>query len=323
MSTILITGSAGFIGFNLAKKLLLEGHSVIGIDNENSDYDPKIKMARTKELKKFSNFTFLKEDILNENILKKIKDKNVKYFIHLAARDLYYNSADNLNYIPYLETNVIGAAKMFELAKSLSAKKFILASTHSVYGNTKKGIVTEKKIVPDPISPHGASKLAAENVIRYMSHLFNIPAISLRIFSVYGPGMAPHTFIPKAVDAIKSGKKLQGYTNISNIYRDLIYIDDVVNYIHAAIKTRVKYQTINIATGESVSYAKLVLMIAKILKLPTPKTLSFKKGSPLSRMIIDKIEADPSRAKKILGYVPQTNFEEGLRKTVEYFSKQK
>lgn len=319
-TTILITGSAGFIGFNLAKKLLQEGNRIIGIDNLNSDYDPSIKEARVIELQQFSNFEFLKIDIVHDDVLSILKGRNVSYFVHLAARDFYYNHPLDLKYSLFVESQVLGTARMFELAKKLAAKKFVYASTHSVYGKTKKGILTEKKILPSPISPHGASKLAAEEVVRFLSNYYKLPSVILRISSVYGPNMTPHMLIPSVIRNLKEGSKIRKHVNFTKSTRDFIYIDDVVNYIISTFDKRVNFQVINIGSGKSVTLSKLVDMIAELLgkKVKEAKVKSLEKE--YKHIIVGRVEIDISRAKKILRYTPQTELEEGLQKTVDYFT---
>lgn len=319
-STILITGTAGFIGSALAKKLLKEGHRVLGIDNLNSDYDPSIKEQRLVELKQFSNFGFLKMDIVRDNVASALKIKAVDYFIHLAARDFYEDHPHDLKYSLFIETQVLGTAKMFELAKNLKAKKFIYASTHSVYGKTKKGLFTEKKILPSPISPHGASKLAAEEVIRYMSKYHNLPGIILRISSVYGSGMPPHTLIPTVVRSLKSGRPLSEQVDFEKSTRDFIYIDDVVNYIISTFNKRIKFQVINIASGRSASLSKVLGLVAQIMDRKASEVKIKDSKKDYRHIIINRVRIDTSRAKKILRYSPQMKLEDGLQKTVSYFT---
>jgi len=319
-TTTLITGSAGFIGFNLSKKLLQEGNTVIGIDNENADYDPAIKEARTAELSSFPNFEFLKMDIVHDDIFQALKEKRVDYFVHLAAKDFYYNKPFDLDYALYVESQVLGTARMFELAKRLKAKKFIFASTHSVYGNTKKGILTEKKILPNPISPHGASKLAAEEVIRFMTNYHKLPSVILRISSVYGPGMTPHMLIPSVIQSFKNSTPVKEHVDFSKSTRDFIFIDDVVTYIISALNKRISFQIINIASGKSVTLSKVISLIAQIMGKKTEEAKVNDYRKDYRHLIVGQVVTDISRAKKILRFVPQTKLEQGLQKTIASFT---
>lgn len=321
MSTILITGSAGFIGYNLSKKLLQTGNNVIGIDSLNSDYDPSIKEARLNKLQEYSNFEFLRLDIVHDETYPHIKGKRVDYFVHLAARDFYYNHPHDLKYSLFVESQVLGSAKMFELAKKLRAKKFIYSSTHSVYGDTKKGVLTEKKILPSPISPHGASKLAAEEVIHFLSNYYELPALILRISSVYGPGMTPHMFIPTVIRSLQKGQTIKEHVPFNKSSRDFIYIDDVVNYIISTFNKRVKFQVINIASGTSTTLSSVLGLITKLVGKVSGHAKLKDYRKEYRHIIVDRVAVDISRAQKILKYTPLTKLENGLAATVDYFTK--
>ncbi len=303
---VLITGSSGFIGSHLVDKLLDDGHSVIGID--------KVKSPKTIATKKFK---FLQADIVCDNIN---IDSEIDYVVHLAAKDFYYDHPLDLKYSSFVETQVLGTSKTFELAKKLGAKKFIFASTHSVYGNTKKDLLTEKNIIPQPISPHGASKLAAEEVIRYMSNYYKLPAVILRISSVYGPRMTSHMLIPTIINSFKNQTQIKQYVDYEKSSRDFIYIDDVVSYITSALNKRIKFQIINIANGQSTKLSTVIEMIAKAMH-KNPKDLKISDArKDYHAITVDQLTFDISRAKKILKYTPQTRLEDGLKKTIESFN---
>lgn len=315
---ILVTGSAGFIGYHLCRDLLSSGHQVIGVDKFTEDYPVSLKEKNNEDLKKYKNFEFHKFDILNEGIASIFGGREVDYFVHLAAKDLYYGNSDRIEFSPYLETNVVGAAKAFELAKIVQAKKFIMASTHSIYGITKKGVLTEKNLMPKPVSPHGASKLAAELVLRFMSSFYDLPVVVLRIFSVYGPGMRPHTFIPRVIDRLQNNRPLELYTEPDQM-RDYIYIDDVVNYIKSTFNKRIKFQTINVAGGESLALPDVAKKISKLLGKSDLEVVLNRSSKDFSRMQIKHVQADTSRAKKLLQYTPEVSFDVGLKKTVDWY----
>lgn len=316
---VLVTGSAGFIGYHLCRDLLLHGNEVIGIDDHSHDYSLAIKEKHTNFLKDFDNFEFIKLDIVNDGFSSILKDRTVDYVVHLAAKDLYYDKHDKIEYSPYLETNVIGTSKIFELAKILKAKKFIYSSTHSVYGNTKKGVFTETKLIPKPTSPHGASKLAAEQVLHFMSNYYNLPVVVLRLFSVYGPEMRPHTLIPHIIDRFDSNRPLELYAD-SEQKRDYIYIDDVVAYIKAVFNKRLKFQTINIASGNSISISDLSYKIAEIMnKSNLEVAINRSSQKDFSKVVVKYVYADVARAGKVLRYTPKVTLEDGLKQTVDWY----
>ncbi len=314
----LVTGSAGFIGFNVCKKLLAEGNFVIGIDNHNLDYEVSIKETRTQQLKLFDKFQFIKLDITNDGIFAILKNTHVDYVIHLAAKDNFYDSDKYISYSPYLTTNVMGTAKIFELAKQLGAKKFIFGSTQSIYGITKKGLLSEKKLLPKPISPHGASKLAAEEAVHFMSNFYGLPAVILRIFSVYGPGMRPHSLIPLLIDRISNDRPIDLYHDVDST-RDYLYVDDVVDTILAVPNKRIKFQIINVATGTQFTIKEMAQKIAKILG-KDPELLKFSSHEKdFRKLVIKHAKPDIYRANKIIKCFPKVTIDKGLETTVKWY----
>lgn len=321
---IIVTGSAGYIGYNLCKKLLENGHIVTGIDNLDPETEFEEKQNRTAELQNIRNFEFIKLDVVNDAFPSIFHGKKYDYMVHLAAKDFYYQNYNHESkynqYSPYLITNVVGTSKMMELAKNIGIKKFIYASTHSVYGKTKKGLLTEKKVVPKPISPHGASKYAAEQVVHYLSNLYRLDSVILRIFTVYGPGMQKYKSLYQIIDSlVKSEPYIAHGMNSLNNVRDYIYIDDAVNYIIESLNKRVKYQTINIAGENHISISKLADQVAEILGKKRGSLLVKDADNFVHKVIVKEAKADISRAKKILKYTPKTSLDEGLKKTVDWY----
>lgn len=313
---VIVTGSAGFIGYYVSKKLLEKGHKVIGIDNLENEDSLGNKAQRVDLLKVYPNFEFIKLNILNEGLPTILKEQSVDYFIHLAAKDFYYNKEEKLS--EFIENNVLGTVKMAELAKKLSVKKFIYASTFSVYGKTKKQKFTEKKLLPKPISPHGASKIATEQILQFMSSFYNVPTVILRIFTVYGPDMPTNTAIYHYIEKSLKGEELKLHFDNTAQTRDFIYIDDVVESILATLNKRIKYQTINIATGKSHTFKEIYDKVSQILGQEPLKVMHTNKER-LQQLVVDYVEADTSRAKKILKYEPKTTLDEGLEKTVKWY----
>jgi len=315
---VLVTGCAGFVGFYLCKKLLSEGSQVIGIDNLNDDYDVSIKENRVSRLKLFDKFTFIKLDVVNDAFSSILKGEKVDHVIHLAAKDLYYHSPADLSYTEYLITNVIGTSKIFELAKQLESKKFIFLSTHSVYGITKKGLLTERELLPKPISPHGASKIAAEQILHFMCNFYKMPTVILRAFTVYGPEMRPHTLIPLLIDRISKGLPVDLYHD-ADATRDFIYIDDVVNYILAVMNKRLKFQIINVASGKSFTMSHIAQKIATLVGKDPEKIIHLQHAKSFRHVVVKHVVADTSRAKKLLKYSPQVDIDAGLKTTVGWY----
>lgn len=313
-----VTGSAGFIGYNFCRKILAKGHKVVGIDNHNTEYPVEIKERRTKDLKTFENFEFIKLGIENEAIKSVLSGRHFDYVIHLAAKDKIYDDLETLKYSEYLNVNVVGTARIMEVARMTGAKKFIYTSTHSVYGNTKKHLLSEKRIIPNPASPHGASKIAAEQVVKFMSKRYGIDSIILRVFSVYGPDMRPHTLIPLVIKRVLEGKPIDLYQS-RKASRDYIYIDDVVEYLYASLSKRVKFQIINVGTSHAYTNEEVVDEIAMALNKDTKKLAFTKHERDFEAMVAVHSRADIVRAQKILKYSPQVSFAEGIKRTVAWY----
>lgn len=315
---ILVTGSSGFVGHALCKRLLELNYEVTGIDNIDKINPNHLKNARTAELEEFKNFRFVKLGVLNVGLESLLREDTVDIVIDLASKDFYYDSHELLNYSPFLETNVVGTAKIFELAVNLKAKKFIYGSTFSVYGKTKKPKLTEKKIIPKPISPNGASKLSGENVVEFMSEYYKLPAVVLRQFSEYGPGMPLYKIMGHFMEKLHHGEEIRMYNSI-NQTRDFIYIDDLVNYIIATFDKRLKYQVFNIASGKSHSLKEVVHLIADEMGMKKSSVKIKMSHKDFSEVTIDKVEADISRAIKMLKYKPQTDLKTGISNTVRWY----
>ncbi|NCT55758.1 NAD-dependent epimerase/dehydratase family protein [bacterium] len=315
---VLVTGSSGFVGHALTKRLLELGNYVVGIDNIEAESPNHLKESRTLELTSYKNFRFVKLGVLNEGVESLLKEESIDIVVDLASKDFYYDSHELLNYSPYLTTNVIGTAKIIELAKKLGAKKYIYGSTFSVYGKTKKIKFTEKKIIPKPVSPNGSSKLAGEHVVEFMSEYYNLPCVVLRIFSEYGPGMPLYKIIGHYMEKFHHGEGLKMYSSIDDT-RDFIYIDDLVNYIISTFDKRLKFQVFNIASGKSYSLREIAYKVAVEMGIPKSKIKIGKSHKNFSDITANKVQADISKAVKMLKYKPQTDIDTGIRNTVKWY----
>jgi UDP-glucuronate 4-epimerase len=318
---ILVAGSGSFIGYSLSKRLIELGHKVIGIDYLENDFVDNFKVLRNNELKEFKDYELIKMPKHNEGLNSLLDGEKIDYVYDFYSKDFIYDFGEKPNYSEFLETNVVGAAKIFELAVKLKAKKFFCGSTHSVYGKARKKKLTEKKVIPKPISPHGASKLAEENVVEFLSNFYGLNAIIFRFFMVYGPYMNPFTVTYKFMEHLKRGDTKLIMENNPLSTRDFIYITDAVNFIISAMDKRIKYQTINIASGETHTMIDLAKTIAKNMgKDPDLITVGESRKS-FSKLIVEQQQADISRAIKMLKYKPQVSFDEGIRNTVEWYEK--
>ena len=232
-SKILVTGSSGFIGFHVCYKLLKHRYKILGLDNHNNYYDPKLKQKRLNLLKKFNNFRFLKIDIKNKkkihNILKKYRPITI---IHLAAQAGVRYSF--LKPQEYIDTNITGFINILEGMKEYKLKNFIYASSSSVYGDCKI-FPFKENLSLNPLNFYGQTKLMNEKIANLYEKNFNIKTIGLRFFTIYGPFGRPDMFIPKVLNKMKKNKSINLYNN-GNHFRDFTYVEDVSDIIHKIIR---------------------------------------------------------------------------------------
>ena len=240
---ILVTGAAGFIGFHLCNKLIKNNANVIGIDNLNNYYDVNLKKARLLELDKSSKvfknpWGFIEGDIKNKSLLNNIfKKYEPKIVINLAAQAGVRYSIENPD--EYINSNIVGFANILECCRFNNIKNLIYASSSSVYGGNKKMPFSESHNVDHPISLYAATKKSNELMAHVYSHLYKIPTIGLRFFTVYGPWGRPDMALFLFTKAILDGKPIQIF-NHGNMLRDFTYIDDIVESLFLLISKPAK-----------------------------------------------------------------------------------
>ena len=226
MKKIVITGSAGFIGASLCIKLLKRGDNIIGIDNHNDYYDPKIKEARIERLAKYSNYQHYRIDLKDEENLNKIfKDHKPQKVVNLAAQAGVRYSMKNP--LAYINSNIVGFAHILENCRLHKIKHLVYASTSSVYGANTKMPFSEHHSVNHPLSVYAASKKSNELMAHSYSYLYQLPTTGLRFFTVYGPWGRPDMALFKFTKAILEEKPIDVF-NYGKHTRDFTYIDDIV-----------------------------------------------------------------------------------------------
>ena len=240
MNKILITGAAGFIGFHVSLKLLKSGKNVVGIDNLNNYYDPKLKISRLNILKKYKNFIFKKIDLVDRKNLNKIFQKNkIEKVVNLAAQAGVRYSL--INPKSYIDTNIVGFFNVIDLSREYKVKHFIYASTSSVYGALQKMPFKETYTTDHPIQLYAATKKSNELIAHSYSHIYKLPTTGLRFFTVYGPWGRPDMALFKFTKNILSNKKIDVY-NYGNHSRDFTYIEDIVQGILKSTNKIPKYK---------------------------------------------------------------------------------
>ena len=311
----LITGSAGFIGFHLSKKLLSEGFNVLGVDNLNNYYDQKIKKDRNKILKKYKNYKFNKIDIKDYKKLDRIFKKNsIHGVVNLAAQAGVRYSLKNPR--SYIENNINGFFNILELSKKYRVKKFIYASTSSIYGLQKKFPLKENFNTDNPIQLYAATKKSNELMATSYSHLYKMDTVGLRFFTVYGPWGRPDMALFKFTKNIIKGKPIEVF-NKGKHERDFTYVDDIVNGIfNIIIKKKSKFgaKIFNIGNGKKIKLLKYIQLIEKNLNLKSKK-----KFLPLQKGDVIKTHSDTKLIKKHYNYEAKTEVSYGVKKFIEWY----
>ena len=310
---ILVTGSSGFIGFHTCLLLLKNKHYVVGIDNLNDYYDLNLKKSRLKILKKFNNFKFLKKDIENKNIVKKFKANEIDIIINLAAQaGVRHSHKDPYSYI---NSNVLGHVNMLELAKKVRAKKFIYASSSSVYGSNKTLPFSTKQRVDNPVSIYAASKKSGELISESYAHLFGIQCIGLRFFTVYGPWGRPDmaTFI--FTKKIFEGKEIEVFNN-GKMKRDFTFINDIIDGIMGAVKLNKKFEhkIYNLGNNNPEDLSNFINLIEETIGIKAKKRLL-----PIQPGDVKETFAEISESTKDLNFKPKVNIKEGIPRFVEWY----
>ncbi|MBL7724402.1 MAG: GDP-mannose 4,6-dehydratase [Chitinophagaceae bacterium] len=319
MKHILITGGAGFIGSNLIKTLFRD-HSPVKItciDNFDPFYPAEIKQFNIREFKDRPDFVFLPNDIsitTAGELTALIKDP-VDCIVHIAAKAGVRPSIENP--MSYQQANVIGLQNMLEFTKEKKVKQFVFASSSSVYGvNDHYPWKEDEKLMP--ISPYASTKLSGEMMGHVYSKLFGIRFIALRFFTVYGPGQRPDLAIHKFTKAIVKGMPVMMYGDGSTS-RDYTFVEDTVQGIIGAINyTASDFEIINLGNNYTVSLKELIAAIEEV----TGKKAVIEKH-PEQPGDVPRTFADISKAKALLGYNPQTQIGEGLKKFYTWFSENK
>lgn len=316
--TILITGSAGFIGFHVAKKLLENNNKIIGIDNFNNYYDPKLKLDRNKILKKYKNYVFYKGDICDLKFVKKVFQKHkIDKICHLAAQAGVRYSLTNPH--AYIQANLVGFTNIIDEAKNHKVKDFIYASSSSVYGTNKKTPFAVDDSVDQPASLYAATKKANELIAYTYYHLYQLNCTGLRFFTVYGPYGRPDMALFSFTQNILANKTIEIF-NYGKMERDFTYIDDIVAGIVAALEKAFPYEIFNLGNHKPAKLNYFVELIEKNLGQKAKKNLK-----PMQAGDVPKTFADIKHTKEQLNWQAQTTLEEGIAKFIlwykEYYKK--
>lgn len=311
---ILITGTAGFIGFHLADYILNNYDvKVVGIDSITDYYDIKIKHVRNEILQKNPNYTFYKSDIADYKQLEKIvKKEKPEMIVHLAAQGGVRYSLKNP--WAYVDSNYLGTLNIFEVAKRENIKRVLFASSSSVYGNNKKQPFSESDVTDQPISIYAASKKANELLAYSYNHLFKTEVIGLRFFTVYGTYGRPDLALLKFTKSIINDKPINVF-NGGKMTRTFTHISDIIQGVVAAMeKENVSFEIYNLGGGETVSLIEFIELIEKNIGKKAKMNML-----PMQAGDVQAASADISKAMKELGYNPKTSIKDGVAEFVNWF----
>jgi len=309
MSTVLVTGCAGFIGSHLCEKLLDEGFEVIGVDNFDDYYDRSFKERNLTALAGRRGFKLIEADIRDLDTLKGRIDE-ADLIIHLAARPGVRPSMKKPRL--YADINISGTISILELALKLDIEQFIFGSSSSVYG-LERTPFKEDSPADKPLSVYGGTKRASEIILHAYSHYYSLPTTILRFFTVYGPRVRPDMAMYKFAKGIILGEEIILYGE-GKLRRDYTYISDIVDGIMRAMKRRFRYEIFNLGSGNPVE----IIEVVKLLERYIGRRARIKFAEK-PREDMPETYADISKAKELLGYRPKTSIEEGVERFVKWF----
>lgn len=333
---ILVTGAAGFIGFHLCEKLVKSGHTVVGLDNINDYYSPKLKIDRLVNLgfdkenvqlfskktqsNKYHNISFQRtalEDIENVDML--FQQEKFDVVCNLAAQAGVRYSLENPS--AYIQSNIVGFLNILESCRKYSIEHLVYASSSSVYGLNKEVPFKTSDRADYPVSLYAASKRSNELMAHTYSHLFNIPTTGLRFFTVYGPWGRPDMAMFLFVDAMVNGRQIKVFNN-GEMERDFTYVDDIVNGVVKIIENKnsnrslkdEQFKVYNIGNNTSVKLFDFIKAIESELKIEAKKQML-----PMQSGDVRKTWADCSELIKDYGYSPDTMIQRGVKDFIEWY----
>jgi nucleoside-diphosphate-sugar epimerase len=314
MATYLVTGAAGFIASRVSELLLDQGHQVVGVDNLNDAYDPRLKDWRLARLTQRQGFRFERLDLGDRERLAAVFTEYgpIEAVVNLAARAGVRQSVEN----PwvYIETNTTGALNLLDLCRRHGVGKFLLASTSSLYGADNPVPYREDADTNRPLSPYAASKKGAEALCHSYHHLYGIDVTVVRYFTVYGPAGRPDMSIFRFIQWVSEGRRVLLYGDGSQT-RDFTYVDDIARGTVLGAQTPLGYDTINLGSDSPVVLLDALRLVEKLVGRQAK--IDFQ---PMPRADVQGTWADITAAREKLGWRPQVLHEEGIRRSVEWYN---
>lgn len=329
--TVLVTGSAGFIGFHLSRRLLDAQHKVVGIDSLNAYYDPSLKAARLAVLEGFEGYRHARLDLADRAAVAALfAETRPTHVVNLAAQAGVRYSLEKPE--AYVDANVVGFLNVLEGCRAVQPQHLIYASTSSVYGANGKLPFDVHDAATHPITLYAATKVANEAMAHAYSHLFSIPATGFRFFTVYGPWGRPDMALFKFTDAILNGRPIDVYGE-GRMQRDFTYVDDIVDGLVAALKRPAEidpawdpqapdpatsgvapWRVLNLGASRRVELMRYIEVLEEKLGRKAELNLM-----PMQAGDVARTEADVEETKAALGYAPKTSIEVGVGRFVDWY----
>ena len=306
MTRALVTGVAGFIGSHLAERLLESGADVIGIDGLTDYYDPALKRSNLEGPGRSEGFRFVEGNLRDVDLARRLAEVDVVY--HLAAQPGVRRSWGS-EFEVYLNENLLATQLLFEAAKDSGIERLVFASSSSVYGDAES-LPTPETAIPRPVSPYGVTKLAGEHLGRLYFSRLNVPIVMLRYFTVYGPRQRPDMAFTRFIQAAADREPIEVFGD-GEQSRDFTYVDDAVSATIAAASTGRPGEVYNIAGGSQATVLEIVERLARLVpeEVKVRHLPAVPGDARHTSASIEKAAAD-------LGYAPQVDLEEGLRRQV-------
>jgi UDP-glucuronate 4-epimerase len=311
--SLLVTGAAGFIGSHLTERLLGRGHDVVGLDLFDDFYDPRIKEANLAAARSHRSFREIRGDIRDPRVLSSLPD-DIDAVVHLAARAGVRPSIQQPQL--YASVNVDGTVALLELARQRGIRSFVFASSSSVYGDNEKVPFSESDPVDHPISPYAATKKAGELICHTYHHLYGLGTVALRFFTAYGPRQRPDLAIHKFARLMAERRPLPVFGDGSTA-RDYTYIEDIVEGVTGALDylaaNPAAYEVVNLGESRTVTLTEMIRVLADEMGIePVLERLPPQPGD------VRRTFADITKARRLLGYDPVTEFREGIRRFLRW-----
>jgi UDP-glucuronate 4-epimerase len=327
---ILVTGSAGFIGFHLSLRLLEAGHAVVGLDNLNAYYDPSLKAARLAILESKAGYRHARLDLVDrDGVAALFAEVRPSEVVNLAAQAGVRYSLESPR--TYVDSSVVGFLNILEAARAHPPRHLIFASTSSIYGNHANMPFNVHDAATHPITLYSATKAANEAMAHAYAHLFAVPATGFRFFTVYGPWGRPDMALFKFTDAILKGQPIDVYGE-GRMQRDFTYVDDIVDGLVAALgrppapnpawdaakpdpaTSAAPWRILNLGAGRKVELMRYIEVLEE--KLGRKATLNL---MPMQAGDVAATDADTGETRAVLGYQPKVNVEEGVGRFVDWY----